>query len=149
MAAPLNLSQIDELLANPDCRLLALLGVGGIGKTRLAAAAAARQVSSFANGVCLVQLAGVGAPEFVVGAIAEGLGLQVAGSDLHAELTAYLRPLELLLVLDNFEHVLDAADEVAQLLQQAPRIKVLVTSRTRSSPTRGVAVPSRWACARR
>jgi predicted ATPase/DNA-binding SARP family transcriptional activator len=125
------LAQIDALLANPDCRLLTLLGAGGIGKTRLAVAAAARQEGSFADGVCFVALAGVGAPEFVAGAIAEGLGLQVGGSEPQAELLAYLRPLELLLVLDNFEHLLGAADTVAAMLQCAPRVKVLVPSRAR------------------
>ncbi|MFN8491778.1 MAG: BTAD domain-containing putative transcriptional regulator [Caldilineaceae bacterium] len=125
------LAQIAQLLTNPDCRLLTLLGVGGIGKTRLALEAAARQMDTFADGVCFVALAPVEAVELVTVTMAQSLGLQTNSDDLLAAIAAYLRPRHLLLVLDNFEHLLPSADLITHLLQQAPRLKVLVTSRER------------------
>ena len=141
------LAQIDSLLANPDCRLLTLLGAGGIGKTRLAIEAAGRMLAAeaaavnsanygvreprFPDGVCFVALAAVERAELFLATIAQSLELQVTGSDLQAEIGAHLQGRTLLLVLDNFEHLAEAADTVAQLLQQAPSVKLLVTSRER------------------
>lgn len=125
------LAQIGNLLANLDCRLLTLLGVGGLGKTRLAIETATRQAGNFADGVCFVALAPVGTADLVPVAIAQSLALQTTSSDLQAQIAAYLGPRELLLVLDNFEHVLEAAETVAHLLHSAPKVKALVTSRER------------------
>lgn len=125
------LAQIATLLANPDCRLLSLLGAGGMGKTRLALAAAARQVDHFAEGVCFVPLVAVAAPEFLFAAIRESLHLPSGHEPAETQVTAYLQGRQLLLILDNFEHLLLMADTVARLLRQAPQIKVLVTTRTR------------------
>lgn len=125
------LVQVANLLANPDCRLLTLLGVGGIGKTRLALEAALHQRSHFADGVCLVPLAPVATAELVPVTIAQNLRIQSTSSDLKAEIAAYLQPRQLLLVLDNFEHLLAAADLLVYLLQNAAQVKVLVTSRER------------------
>lgn len=125
------LAQIANLLANPDCRLLSLLGLGGIGKTRLAIEAATRSMGSFTDGVYWVSLAPVATADFMLVAIAQSLGLQTASGDLPAQIAGYLRSRQLLLVLDNFEHLSDAAEFVAYLLHNAPELKVLVTSRER------------------
>ncbi|MFO7633873.1 MAG: BTAD domain-containing putative transcriptional regulator, partial [Caldilinea sp.] len=99
------LTQIGDLLSNPDCRLLSLLGLGGIGKSRLAIEAARRKASAFASGVCFVALAPLVTADFVLVAIAQSLGLPTISGDLRAQVLAYLRQRTLLLVLDDFEHL--------------------------------------------
>lgn len=111
-------------------RLLTLTGTGGVGKTRLALEAARRAEDLFPDGVAFVGLAPLGDAALVVPTIAQALGLREAeGRTSREALLAYLREKRLLLVLDNFEHVLEAAPEVAAMIEACPHIVVLVTSR--------------------
>jgi predicted ATPase len=111
-------------------RLVTLLGPGGIGKTRLAIEAAAGAGGAFADGVVFVALANVRDPGLVVGAVAEALGIQEMGSrPLTDRVRSRLRTAHTLVLLDNFEHVLPAADAVGALLADCPRLHLLVTSR--------------------
>ncbi len=140
------LEEIAALLREPHLRLLALTGSGGIGKTRLALAAGTEAQIEFANGVFFVELASIRDPTVVGPTIAEALGVRVdtrGGEQLARSLGAALRPQELLLILDNFEHLRAAASTVAKVLEVAPRVKVLVTSRVvlRLSGERAYAVP--------
>jgi WD40 repeat protein/predicted ATPase/DNA-binding XRE family transcriptional regulator len=126
------LAEIAQLLANPGCRLLTLLGSGGIGKTRLALAVAARQTAAFADGVAFVGLAAIGTPDQIVSAIGESLGLSFAGQpDPTRHVLGYLHDRQLLLLLDNAEHLLAGADLVTDILAHAPQITILVTSHER------------------
>jgi predicted ATPase len=125
------LSQIVALLSNPDCRLLILLGLGGIGKSRLAIEAANRKAGDFAEGLCFVSLAPANSADAMLVALAQSLGLQANRGDLQQQIVAFLQPRALLLVLDNVEHLSGAAEIVAGLLHSAPGVKILVTSRER------------------
>lgn len=112
--------------------MLTLTGAGGIGKTRLAIQSARDLLSSFRDGVFFVPLAplGAGQIDFIVPAIANALGFSFVGTqDPNLELFAYLRERQMLLLLDNFEHLLDAASLVIEILQNAPNVKLLITSR--------------------
>ena len=155
------LNTVAAQLADPACRLLTILGAGGMGKTRLSLAAAQAQQPHFADGVVFVPLAAVAAPDAapdamtdvaaatddpsasrlnaLVAAIANALGLLLQGAEaLDQQLLANLHNKEVLLVLDNFEHLVDAAPLLSALLAESAAAKVLVTSRER------LQLPEEW-----
>jgi predicted ATPase/class 3 adenylate cyclase len=125
------IDQVVQLLDSAQVRLVTLTGPGGTGKTRLALQAAAEAIEGYPAGVFFVNLAALTDPELVVPTIAQTLGVkEQAGEPLAQTLARDLAEKELLLVLDNFEQVVDAAPAVAELLRQAPGLSVLVTSRS-------------------
>lgn len=124
------LGEVHNLLRNPDCRLLTLVGAGGIGKTRLAIESAASLASDFSEGVVFVSLQDVTDSVTMVTAIAHALQCPLAGSqEPYAQLVRFLAGKTLLLLLDNLEHLLDEIDILADLLAAAPDVKLLATSR--------------------
>jgi predicted ATPase/DNA-binding CsgD family transcriptional regulator len=126
-----DIAELSRRLLHPDVRLMTLVGPPGVGKTRLALAVAEAVLADFQHGVVFVPLAPLGDPELVVSAIAHQVGApEQSGRSLLASLTAVLERQHRLLVLDNFEHVLDAATVVTDLLAACPDLKVLATSRT-------------------
>jgi predicted ATPase len=123
------LTAITARLRSANVRLLTLTGAGGIGKTRLALQAAAELLDEYANGVFFVTLAPISEPSLVVSAMAQALGVPDAGGNLWESVGNFLSDKHLLLVLDNFEHLMPAASLVPALLAKAPGLNVLVTSR--------------------
>lgn len=118
-------------LQQSGVRLLTLIGAGGSGKTRLALQIASELRDTFSQGVVFVPLAPLRDPATVIGAIARACGVQQTGAGLLTDMVhAYLRERRMLLVLDNFEHLLAAAPIVADLLAVAPHLRVLVTSQS-------------------
>ena len=126
------LKMLAQLLGDPDCRLLTLVGPGGIGKTRLALEAACLQREAFASNVFFASLAATTSPEFMVPAIAQALGFNFSGSaPPQTQLIRYLRDKRVLLVLDNLEHLLAGVVLLVELLEGAPGLKLLATARVR------------------
>ena len=124
------LGELGELLGRREVCLVTLTGPGGTGKTRLAQAAS-ELVEQFRGGVFFVGLAPLGQAQLVLPTVAQTLGVrEVPGQGLLETLASFLRKRKLLLLLDNFEHLTDAAPDVADLLASSPGLKVLVTSRT-------------------
>jgi predicted ATPase/DNA-binding SARP family transcriptional activator len=124
-----DLARLERLLS--EARLVTLTGTGGTGKTRLALEAGARVIGRFPDGVWLAELAGVADPELVGAQVMAALGVRQAGDVPVLDALIYrLRSAELLLVLDNCEHLLDACAQLAgALLRAAPGLRVLATSR--------------------
>ncbi|MBK9124231.1 MAG: AAA family ATPase [Chloroflexi bacterium] len=133
------IGRVDELdwlgrwTTDPSNRLLTVTAPGGMGKSRLAIAAAQRALTRFPDGVFFVPMAPITKPDDVVGAVAAQVGVPRIASERSVlqQICDYLSNKRLLLVLDNFEHLLDAADLVTAMLQAGPALKVLVTSRER------------------
>ena len=141
------LRQVAHRLADPNCRLLTIFGPGGIGKTRLAIQAARSETAAFAHGVHFVDLTPVSSAELLSTAILHVLQAPPqAGGGLDERLLDFVRDKQMLLVLDNYEHLLtgpepdrrDGYGLVTQLAATAPQVKLLVTSRARLN------VPQEW-----
>lgn len=126
------LKTIANRLGNPACRLLTLLGPGGIGKTRLALAALEEQRANFRDGVVMVSLSAVSTSQQLVTALGDALHFSWnEQANRFTQLLSALASRHLLLLLDDFEHLLDAVALLGALLQAAPHVKLLVTSRSR------------------
>lgn len=123
------LDALSRLLTDPQCRLITLFGQGGSGKTRLAIEAARKNAARYPDGVHFVGLQSLSSGEFLVSAIADTLHDSARGSTEQEHLLDYLREKVLLLVLDNFEHLLPCADLLSQILMHAPGVTLMVTSR--------------------
>jgi predicted ATPase len=124
------LTELARLLGDPDVRLLTILGAGGMGKTRLALESAGAQLDTYQHGVYLVPLAPLDDPANIVPTITNALDFRLHGDkDPKEQLFDYLREKKMLLLMDNFEHLVVGAGLLNDILLAAPEVKVLTTSR--------------------
>ena len=128
------LSKLRQLLSEPECRMLTLVGPGGIGKTRLAIDVAAQVLDMFTDGVYFVPLAPVSSPRYIVPVIADSIGFafqSVSSIEPKIQLLNYLEGKKILLLVDNVEHLLQEAgvEFLGELLSYVSQLKLLVTSR--------------------
>ena len=124
------LENLRQRLADPACRLVTLTGLGGIGKTRLAQETARLCADMFINGAWMIPLAAV-ETDGLIPAIGNVFDFLFTKGDAKKQLLNYLRQKEMLLVMDNFEHLLESSMLVTEILKSAPEVKILVTSRER------------------
>ena len=125
-----DLAEIAQSVQDSACRLLTLVGPGGVGKTRLAVETARSLVNDFPAGVYFVPLQPVQSVDLLVPTIAQAVEYEFTGAvDPKTQLLSYLSNKSLLLVLDNFEHLIEGADLVADILAHTSEVKLLVTSR--------------------
>ncbi|MGH8916254.1 MAG: adenylate/guanylate cyclase domain-containing protein [Acidimicrobiia bacterium] len=122
------LTEMVEILSRPQVRLATFTGPGGIGKTRLAVAVAEELAPSFPDGVYFVNLATITDGDQVLLAVGEAAGIPIEGEAIDA-LSSEFQDQQVLLVVDNFEHVIDAGSDIGALLGRSPGLKVLATSR--------------------
>lgn len=129
------IEEVTQLIDKEECRLLTLLGPGGIGKTRLALEVASNNLSDYPDGTYFIPLASVSSPDFILSAIAEAMDFSIdthsSVFDAQTQLFDYLEGQTILLVLDNYEHLVNGTTFLMDLLQRAPKAKMLVTSRER------------------
>jgi non-specific serine/threonine protein kinase len=125
------LTAIRELILEEEVRIVTLTGAGGTGKTRLGLQAATELLADFADGVFFVRLAPISDANLVASTIAQALNVKDAGiASIAEQLKEFLREKQILLVLDNFEHVIKAATFVSDLVASCSKLKILTTSRT-------------------
>ncbi len=126
------LAQIQALLADPANRLLTLLGPGGVGKTRLAIQLAHQRLQAYLHGIIFVPLADLDDATLLLPRIADAARIPLSGNaSIKEQIKNFFRDKEILLILDNFEHLIEAAGVLSEILEAAPELSILTTSRER------------------